>query len=180
MAQQNNTRKLTIVPTRKEPGETICIDDITRPFPEDLHRNKYMVVACDYVTTHSWSKPIQMKTEIGPFAVTCLGKGINVRRNRFDNSGENWKYLTPLCKKYHQFTLELTGPHSPQYNGRVERCIADLWLTTQVILNAARLTQALNSDLWSNAWKYVEDTQGQSPDEAPFSIVNDSAASKSN
>jgi hypothetical protein len=98
-ARQNNTRKLTIAPTR-EPGETICID-ITGPFPEDMHRNKYMVVACDDVTTHSWSKPIQTKTEIGPFAETLisdlLSKGINVRRIRCDNAGENKKYLMPLC-----------------------------------------------------------------------------------
>jgi transposase InsO family protein len=159
-SHQSRTRKQTIN-SKPSPGELLGID-LTGPFPPDIHQTRYMAVACDDATCHSWSKAIKTKTELKEFASDLLQelqrKDIKVKRVRCDNAPENKKYLSPICQQ-HGIALELTAPHTPQFNGKVERCIAELWKNTKAVLTAARLTQQYKSDLWSYAWKYVENTR---------------------
>ena len=80
-SRQINTWKKTINP-QPQPGELLCID-LTGPFPSDIHQNKYMAVACDDATGHSWRQPIKTKAELKNFAQdlirNLLRKGIDVR-----------------------------------------------------------------------------------------------------
>jgi Integrase core domain. len=139
-SQQNRTRKQTII-AKPNPGELLAVD-LTGPFPPDIHKNQHMAVACDDATGHSWSKPIQSKPELKEFAKELLQdlkrREIKVNRIRCDNALEK-KYLTPLCHEYN-LGLELTAPHTPQFNGKVERCIAKIWKSTKAVLTAARLS----------------------------------------
>jgi Arginine methyltransferase-interacting protein, contains RING Zn-finger len=168
-SQQSRTRKQTIN-HKPEPGELLGID-LTGPFPPDIHQNKYVAVACDDATRHSWSKPIKTKTELKGFAEELLQKvkkkGITVERIRCDNAPENKKHLLPLCQQ-NNISLELTAPHTPQFNGKTERCITELWKNTKAVLTAARFTYQYKCDLWSYAWKYVEDTKSPTKNGALF------------
>jgi len=74
---------------------------------------------------------------------------------RYDNSGENIKYLTPICKA-NGMTPERTSPNTPQYNGQVERKIPDLWRGARKLITAAHLTHELRRKLWPHAWRQSE------------------------
>lgn len=167
-SQQSRTRKQTII-AKPNPGELLAVD-LTGPFPPDIHKNQYMAVACDDDTGHSWSKPIQSKTELKEFTKNLLQdlkrREIKVNRIRCDNAPESKRYLTtPL---YHEYNLGLMAPHTPQFNGKVECCIADLWKNTEAVLTAARFSHQYKCDLWSYAWKYVEDTRSPTKEGAIF------------
>jgi Integrase core domain. len=117
-----------------------------------------MAVACDDATGYSCRKPIKTKSGLKEFAKDLLDKaevhkrGTDVKRIRCDNAPET-KNILPLLQ--YQMSLEMTTPHSPQFNVQGERCIAELWKGTKAILTGARLTY--RSYLLRYRWKYVED-----------------------
>ena len=52
-------------------------------------------------------------------------------------------------------TFEYTSPHSPQYNGRLERKIATLYTRLRASLTGAGLPSGLRTKLWAECANYV-------------------------
>ena len=70
---------------------------------------------------------------------TLKAKHFSVKYIRCDNAGENKSFEVACQDLGWDMTFEYTPPHSPQYNGRVERKIATLFSRLRATLNGAGL-----------------------------------------
>ena len=86
---------------------------------------------------------------------TLKSKHFNVKYIRCDNAGENKSFEVACQDLGWDITFEYTPPHSPQYNGRVERKIATLFLRLRATLNGAGLPPSYRQRLWAECANFV-------------------------
>jgi len=82
-----------------------------------------------------------------------------VRYIRCDNAGENTSLEKKCLEQGLGITFEYTSPHSPQFNGRVERKFATLYTKVRCLLNGARVTLSLRHGLWAEAARAATDLE---------------------
>ena len=125
-ARQANTNKVSDKQA-EHPGERLFVD-LTGPFQESLTKNRYMAMAVDQKTSrifHYFQKTKnQLEKNIAGLIEELESKGFPVKFIRMDNGGEN-KALIELCR-VKGIVAEVTPPHTPQYNGVVERKFATI------------------------------------------------------
>ena len=69
---------------------------------------------------------------------------------RCDNAGENVKQLREVAEKY-GIEMEYTAPHTPQFNGIVERRFPVLLEKAKAMLISAGFTPEAKKTLWAEA-----------------------------
>jgi len=105
------------------PGERLFIDT-TGPFSECLLNHKYLHGAVDDFSGKMFARFSGTKTQMTQVAEKvikrCEGEKKEVKYIRIDGGGEN-KGVKDLVEEMGGITIEKTPPHTPQYNGRIER-----------------------------------------------------------
>ena len=102
--------------------------------------------------------------------------GINIKRWRMDNAGENKKTFEAfICNKF-GIIPEYTACETPQHNGTVERAFSALYGRVCSLLNHAGFDQTRRARLWAKAASTatkldnisVHDNDSKSPHELFF------------
>ncbi|MFM8622139.1 MAG: reverse transcriptase domain-containing protein, partial [Holophagaceae bacterium] len=136
-----------------EKGERLFMD-ISGPYKMSLIGSKYWVLIVDDKTRKAWSFFVKTKNEAKSVTGTLLTlfKGVKVSTKylRCDNAGENVKGLRELCDE-HGIQIELTPPHSPQFNGVVERKFVTIRDRAHAMMLGAHLDETHQGNLWAEA-----------------------------
>ena len=155
---ESNTRKKAVEKYTESkshiPGERIFLDG-TSIKHRSLGGSRFLVVAVDDATRHTWGRTLTKKSEqnsvIMRFLRLMKSRGTPVKFIRLDNAGEN-KDLQKKCQEtsdLNDITFEFTGRDNPQANGVVERKIAVIFSRMRVLLAAAKIPVKLKNKLWA-------------------------------
>ncbi|MFM5988005.1 MAG: reverse transcriptase domain-containing protein [Sphaerospermopsis kisseleviana] len=155
-------------------GERLFMD-ISGPYKMSLIGSKFWVLLVDDLTRKAWSFFVKTKNEAKTVTgqLLTLFKGANVvtKYLRCDNAGENIKGLRELCNEA-GIQIELTPPHSPQFNGVVERKFVTLRDRAHAMMLGAHLDEEHQGQLWAEAvytatrlHNAVPNRVGKAPDE---------------
>jgi hypothetical protein len=99
---------------------------------------------------HYFQKPKnQLEKNIAGLIEELESKGFPVKFIRMDNGGEN-KALIELCRMK-GIVAEVTPPHTPQYNGVVERKFATIKNCSTSCMSVAGLEDETRGALWAHA-----------------------------
>ena len=133
-----------------EPGERLFID-LSGPYKKSQAQSEYWLLVIDDFSGKAWSAFLKSKTHAGKLVKDHIKflevKGMKVKYVRSDNSGEHVKALKDMSKELN-FEIELTSPHTPQMNGRVERVFPTILNRANAMMFDAKLTNDLQAKLW--------------------------------
>ena len=126
--------------------------------------SKYWILFVDEATGYKKSYFVKQKSEmskIGEKYLTFLKKkGIEVKKLRCDDAGENKKFEKWVEKSNFNIDFEFTGANTPQHNGVVERGFATLTGRLRAMMKQAGLSEELKYKLWAECAKTVTDLDG--------------------
>ena len=155
-SRQKNVAKVSQV--KSEPGERIFFD-IAHINAQSLGGSKYWLVLLDDASDYCWSMFLKKKSELSERVIpwiknTRTKHNFKVKFMRCDNAGENL-ILEENCEEHGLgIIFEYTSPHSPQYNGKVERKFQTLYARNRSNLNGAQLPVNLRGLLWAECGLY--------------------------
>ena len=137
----------------KKPGERLSFD-VSSIKARSYGGAKYWLLVMDDATGFIWSYYLKYKSQVKDKMVELIKHldqkyGYKVKFLRCDNAGENIKTEEECFKQGFGITFEYTSPNTPQQNGRVERKFATLYGRVRSMMNAARFTGGLRSNLWA-------------------------------
>jgi Reverse transcriptase (RNA-dependent DNA polymerase)/gag-polypeptide of LTR copia-type/Zinc knuckle len=134
-------------------GERLFMD-ISGPYKMSVIGNKFWVLIVDDLTRKAWSFFVKHKNEAKKVTATLLtllkGARVTTKYLRCDNAGENIKGIKELCEE-NGIQIELTPPHSPQFNGVVERKFVTIRDRAQAMMLGAHLNDEHQGRLWAEA-----------------------------
>jgi len=161
-SRQTNVPKST--ETRSEvPGERFFIDG-THIKKKSIGGAKFWHLVVDDCTDFCWSFFLKKKSDQVDLILDLI-KDVKAKYNytvryiRCDNAGENTSLEKKCLEQGLGITFEYTSPHSPQFNGRVERKFATLYTKVRCLLNGARVTLSLRHGLWAEAARAATDLE---------------------
>jgi hypothetical protein len=139
------------------PGERLFIDT-SGPYTQSVAGNRYWVKIVDDFSRKSWSYFIKNRSDVATnfqsFVHVLLAQGYKVKFICCDNAGEH-KPLEAICQAL-GILLEQTAPHSPQFNGVVERrFVTDRNRGLAMMLDAG-FSPAMQGLLWPEAMSTAE------------------------
>jgi hypothetical protein len=152
-AKAKGVSKTTQMKANKK-GERLFLD-ISGPYKMSIIGNKFWVLVVDDFTRKAWSFFVTNKNEAKKVTAQLIGvlKGARVTTKylRCDNAGENVRGLRELCHE-EGIQIELTPPHSPQFNRVVERVVfVTLRDRAHAMMLGARLDEEHQGRLWAEA-----------------------------
>jgi hypothetical protein len=105
----------------------------------------------------SWDFYGARKNAIKKFLKDILGK-LKASRNpvkylQCDNAGEHMSELRKICKGEYGIQLKYTAPHTPQYNGVVERMFSRDAKRALAMMIPGAWTKEMQAKLWAKATK---------------------------
>ena len=122
--------------------------------------SRYWFQAVDDYSRYGWCGFAKTKKEIDEYyEEVCKflkSKGYKMKYLRCDNAGENVKGLKQVALKY-GVEMEFTAPHTPQFNGIVERRFPVLIGKAKAMMHAAKLTVSAKKMLWAEAVSTAND-----------------------
>ena len=164
-ARQRNVPKLTEGQS-EVPGERLLLD-ISSVKNKSYGSSKFWLLVEDDCTTKTYSFFLKTKDQLAgkvlQLLISLAKRGIKLKFIRMDNAGEN-KTLMELVGKstaLPHITFELTPPHSPQFQGKIERKFATLWARCRALLNAGGFGLQLRNGLWTEAARMADMIENQ-------------------
>jgi transposase InsO family protein len=147
--------KKTMLTRAKTPCERMFVD-ITGPFSKTLGGTRYWLQIVDDASRMGFCFFLKTKDEIG-IKMELFIKQIKVLDKeittiRCDNAGENISHLQRIAIEY-KINIEFTSPHTPEYNGVVERRIASIKQKGHAMMLAANMSEKARELLWAEAVK---------------------------
>ena len=131
-------------------GERIFIDT-TGPFPMSSGGNRYARGALNDASGYMFLEFGKIKDEMKDFVIKIFkllkGRNTPCKFLRCDNTGEHM-CLKDVCDEY-GVTMEYTPPHTPQYNGRIERRFAVIVQRALAMMHDAGFNQSSRHQLWA-------------------------------
>ncbi len=149
-ARQKNTKKQTeSAPTA--PGERLYLD-LSGPFTKSQAGNRYIALIVCGCTQRTWHFFLVLKSglleKLQPLILSFQNKGFPPKYLRMDNAGEN--LAVSEWATQHSIVVEMTPPHTPQYNGVVERMFATVKGKATACLSASGVTDKERPKLWAH------------------------------
>ena len=147
-----------------DPGERLMIDT-SGPYKESLGKNRYWCLVVDDKTRRKWCYFAAHKNEFTDDLIALFdnlqARGFPVRFVRTDNAPE-WEALNDPCEQ-RLIKRELTAPHTPQQNGRVERAYPVVRNKGYASMMSNTLTRAENMQLWAMCMSDAVDKDNMIP-----------------
>ena len=151
-SKQKKVSKETETVTTK-PGEKMYID-VSSVSATSIGGKKFMAMLVDDYSSMKWSFFLKKKSDLNdvilPKIKELKSKGIDIKRVRMDNAGENLKLGDKL--KEIGVAVEYTAPNTPQQNGVVERAIATVVSRARAMISEAGLDEELKQKLWAECF----------------------------
>jgi len=149
------TAKGTAKTTKKvatKPGERLHLD-LSGPYKETKGHNRYHGMVVDQHTSRFWSYFHKTKLDFEEDLIKLFEWLTAIKFPpkylRLDNAGE-WKHLHKLCRKF-GVVMEYTAPHTPQFNGPVERAFPTVRNMAFASLMASDFSASEQKVQWANA-----------------------------
>ena len=150
-AQQKKVQKVTGTKATR-PGERLFID-ISSLMKPSIGGSKHLGLIVDDYSDYCWDVYLKTKDQLTQQVLPILKKlyvsGKSVKYIRCDNAGENRTLEKNCLEEGLDIKFEYTAPHSPQFNGRVERKFPTIWAKMRALFHEAELTEAMKYKLWS-------------------------------
>ena len=132
-------------------GERLFID-ATGPYSKSRGGKKFWFAAVDDFSDKTWVYFAARKAEMIKF-ITDLVKELNglghmVKYIRCDNAGEHMSALQDFSKEK-GIILEYTAPYTPKQNGRVEKCIHNIWQRALTMMVQANFNLQSQGKFWA-------------------------------
>ena len=139
-------------------GERLMIDT-TSVKATSIGGAKYWLVIMDDKSDFVWSYFLSKKSDQVQHVINLIkdltARNHPVRNIRCDNAGENLSLEKMCLSEGLGINFEFTPPHSPQYNGRLERKIATLFSRLRATMNSAGLPKSFRHKLWAECGNFV-------------------------
>ena len=150
-ASQTRISKTTNV-VASRPGERFYVDT-TGPFVDGPSRNKYLHGAVDDFSGKMFAQFSTSKKGMTSFTTDlierCKGEKHGIKYIRMDGGGENEGIHKIAAKE--GIVIEKTPPHTPQYNGRIERRFPVIISMAMAMIWAAGFTKEMKNKLLGEA-----------------------------
>jgi hypothetical protein len=114
---------------------------------------KFWVLVVDDYSVYCWFYFLKQKSYLKATLIGLLGELKNLNKTdkflRLDDAGENFA-LEKACKQHHLgLQFQLSGPRTPQRNGKVERKLQTLDGRIRAMLNDSGVVDKIGDGLWA-------------------------------
>ena len=137
------------------PGERVFIDITPMKFSSLGGSRNWLLVVDDF-SDFCWAFFLKRKDELAEKMISFVKEmrnkfRIEIKKIRMDGAGENISFKEEVERKGWGIQFELTGPGTPQHNGKVERKFATLFGFARAMMNYCGIEKNFRRGLWTEA-----------------------------